>query len=79
MQVRGAEQQREDAGDRLFGAEPQLAQKTEAHQRRQDVDQDVGAVADENRADRGIGVVVSRKDRQLLQAGADHVRWKHEQ
>jgi hypothetical protein len=79
VQVRGAEQQRQNAGDRLFDAEPQLAQETEAHQRRQNIDQDVGAVADENRADCRIGVVVCGKERQLLQAGADHVRGQHEQ
>ncbi len=78
MEKRGAENQRQHARDLLVDAESEKPQQAEADQRAQDADQNIRAVADENIAHGGIGVVIVKR-RQPLDVGADDVRGKHQQ
>ena len=59
MHVSRAKQQRQNAGDGFIDAKTQLAQQTERDQRRQHVDQDTGAVTDDDAANGGVIFVFS--------------------
>ncbi len=79
MQMRGREQQSQNAHYRLGDAEVQLPQEAETNQRRQHRHQDVDAVADDDVAHAGVGVVVVRKDGQACDISAHHIRGQQEQ
>jgi len=79
MQMRGGEQQCKNAGERMVDCEFELAEKSEAHQRRENSDENVCGEADEDIADRRIGIFVVRKEGKVFDDGADHVLGQHEQ
>ena len=79
MEMRSREQQSQNAHHGLGNAEIKLPQEAEANQRRQHRQQDVGAVADDDVAHAGIGVVVLRKDGEACDIGANHIRGQKEQ
>ena len=74
-----ATQQSQNAHHGLRDSEVQLPQEAETNQRRQHRHQDVDAVADDDVAHAGIGVVVLGKDGKARDIGADHIRRQQEQ
>ena len=76
--MRGAEHQCQHARRRLFQAKAQLAQEPECYQRRKNVDQNVGAVADHNAAHGGIVFVIG-EDRPVRNPRPQKIGGQHQQ
>ena len=68
-----ASEQSQNPHHRLRYSEIELPQKAEANQRRQHRHQDVDAVADDDVAHAGVGVVILRKNRQPCDVSANHI------
>ena len=79
MEMGGRQQQSQNTHHRLRDAEIQLPQKAEANQRSQHRHQDVNAVADDDVAHAGIGVVILGKDWETCDVGANHIRRQQDQ
>ena len=79
MEMRSREQQSQNAHHGLRNTEIQLPQEAETNQRRQHRHQDVDAVADDDVAHAGIGVVILGKDGEACDISANHIRRQQEQ
>ncbi len=78
MQVSRAEHQGQDAEHGLVEAEAQLAQQAERNQRRQNIDQNIGAVADNDAAYRRV-ILVFGENVPVGDPCGDQICGKHEQ
>ena len=79
MEKRGAEKQREGAGNSFVDGKSEKSEQAVAHQHGKNADQNVGAGADDDVADAGIRVVVFIENGQLGDVGANDVGWEEEQ
>ncbi len=79
VQVRGREEQGQNARNGLLHCESQLPQEAEANQRGQHADKNVGAIADDDVAHTGVIAVVFGEDGKALGEGSGHVGRQHEQ
>jgi hypothetical protein len=79
MEMRSEQQQRQNAGNRLFHSEVQLPEKSEADQSRKHRNEHIGAIADDDAAHAGIVPVVVSEDRKPLDISSHYIRGQHEQ
>ena len=79
MQMRGEQEQRQHACRGLGDGETESAKKSETDQRREHVEQNVGAVADHNVPHAGGVAVVVGKDGKAIDAGSRDIEGQHEQ
>ena len=79
MEVRGEQQQSQNAGNCLPFPKVQLPQESEANQSGKHAEKDIGAVADDDVAHAGIVPVVVGESRKPLNVGPNHICRQHEQ